>query len=83
VFPNATTRPRTKQTAKKSTGAPAPAISLSHVPQLSQPPPKKRRREVEQTSPNVKIDIEPKENFEIVLRGSRIKPGDVSNPLDL
>src|SRR5258705_11784064 len=78
------TRPRTRQTAKKSTGAPAPAVSLSSQPvQPSQPPAKRTTRSAKQRSPaSIKLDIGIEEQCSILLRGSRIEPGEVNDPID-
>jgi hypothetical protein len=78
------TRPRTKQTAKKSAGAPAPAVDLSSLAvQPSQLPAKRTTRSAEQKSPaSIKLDDGREEQCSILLRGSRIEPGEVSGSID-
>jgi hypothetical protein len=76
---NLNTRPRTKQTAKKMAGVPAPSVSLSHL-QLSQPV-KKRKINGEASLDSVEVDVEVKEQFEVVHRGHPVEPGMVSEPI--
>lgn len=70
------TRPRTKQTAKKSTGATAPSVSLSDL-QPSQP--KKRKIHEEENSVTVLSDVgagvELKEQVEVLCSGGPVEHG--------
>jgi hypothetical protein len=75
-FTNCSIRPRTKQTAKKTAGAPAPLISLSDL-QPPQPA-KKRKINVEESSTTVLNGVN-KVEVEVVCRGGRVEPGMASN----